>query len=187
MPIQTLSASGVNSIKFMKLLRGYLFAFLSVLIGACASFGNSTVNPGDPESVVISRLGNPTHRYQDRNHRLLEYMTGPWGQQTYIARIGPDGRLVSYEQVLKTEKFAAINIGEATKDDVLKTIGAPSDTSYLPLSGLEVWSYPYKEANVWNSVMHVHFDKRGVVQKMLNGPDRRYDPEPRWPGILRGL
>ncbi|OGB23022.1 MAG: hypothetical protein A3I66_08345 [Burkholderiales bacterium RIFCSPLOWO2_02_FULL_57_36] len=171
----------------MKLLYSSLSVVISLLLAACATFGMSPVKPGDSESTVISKLGTPTHRYLDGNERLLEYMKGPWGQQTYMARFDPDGRLVSYEQVLTVQKFAAIKLGEATKDDVLKTIGAPSDTSYLPLPGLEVWSYPYKEANVWNSVMHVHFDRQGILQRMQGGPDLRFDPDSRWPGVLRRL
>ena len=103
-----------------------------------------------------------------------------------MGRINPNGKVVSFEQVLTTQKFASIKVGEATKMEVLRTIGAPSETSYLPLTDLEVWSYPYKESNVWNSFMHVHFDKSGIVRKMLNGPDPRYDPDSRFPfGMMR--
>lgn len=187
MPIQTLSVIfNLSRDNLMKPVRLVLSATVSILLGACASFWSNPINPGDSESTVISKLGTPTHRYQDGNERLLEYMKGPWGQQTYMARIGPDGRLISYEQVLTVQKFAGIELGKATKNDVLKLIGAPSDTSYLPLSGLEVWSYPYKEANVWNSVMHVHFDKRGIVQRMQGGPDLRFEPDSRW-GLLNRL
>lgn len=171
----------------MQFLRSALLAALLLSVGACASFGQAPVNPGDPESVVISKLGAPTNRYQDGNERLLEYMKGPWGQQTYMARFGPDGRLISYEQVLTNEKFARIKPGQTTKEQVLKTIGAPSDTSFLTLSQMEVWSYPYKDSHTWNSVMHVHFDKAGVVQRLQDGPDRRFDPDSRWPGILQRL
>lgn len=164
-----------------------LLAAVSLSLAACAGLGPHSVLPGETEAKVISKLGMPTHRYRDGNDQLLEYMKGPWGQQTYMARIGPDGRLVSYEQVLTLEKFATIKVGNATKNDVLKTIGAPSDTTYLTLSDLEVWSYPYKEANVWNSVMHVHFDTQGIVQRMQGGPDRRFDPDSRWPGVLMRL
>lgn len=188
MTIQTLSAIlNIPPGKFilMKLLRSLPLAAIALFLAACASLGGqSVVMLGEMESAVISKLGMPTHRYQDGAEQLLEYMMGPWGQQTYMARIGPDGRLISYEQVLTLEKFASIKVGHATKDDVLKAIGAPSDTTYLTLSELEVWSYPYREANVWNSVMHVHFDKRGIVARMQGGPDRRYDPDSRWPGAL---
>src|SRR3569623_944681 len=103
-----------------------------------------------------------------------------------MARIGPDKRLISYEQVLTTQKFATLQIGKSTKQDVLHTVGAPSDTSYLSLSDLEVWSYPYRESNVWNSIMHVHFDRNGIVQKLLNTPDPRFEPDWRMPnGIVR--
>ncbi len=98
-----------------------------------------------------------------------------------MARISADGKLISYEQVLTAQKFASIKIGESTKDDVLRMIGAPSETTYLTLSQLEVWSYPYKESGTWDSMMHVHFDNAGIVRKMLNGPDPRRDPDERFP------
>ncbi|MDB5762603.1 MAG: outer membrane protein assembly factor BamE [Herminiimonas sp.] len=171
----------------MKHLFHAVLAVLLSMLGACAGFGTVPVNAGDTESQVVAKLGKPTHRYQNGTDHLLEYMNGPFGQTTYMARIGPDNRLISYEQVLTTQKFAMLKPGQATKDDVLHTIGAPSDTSYLPLSELEVWSYPYKESNVWNSLMNVHFDKTGIVRRMQNGPDPRHDPDSRFPFGLMGL
>lgn len=155
-------------------------------LAACAALMPAPVNVGDSESEVVAKRGQPTQRYQDGKDHLLEYATGPWGQRTYMARIGPDGRLVSFEQVLTVQKFATVKVGETTKNDVLKTFGRPSDTSYLPLRDLEVWSYPYKESEVWNSLMHVHFDRTGIVRQMLNGPDPRFDPDLKFPfGLMR--
>lgn len=161
-------------------VRLLLIGFLAALQG-CSILIPAQVNVGDTEAQVIAKRGQPTHRYQDGEDHLLEYATGPWGQATYMARISADGRVISFEQVLTSQKFASIRIGEATKDDVLRTVGAPSDTSYLALSDLEVWSYPYKENGVWNSLMHIHFDKSGIVRKVLNGPDPRFDPDNRFP------
>ena len=152
-----------------------------VALGGCASIYTAPPQPGEPEAQIVARLGEPTHRYGDGDHRLLEYMTGPWGQATFMARIGPDGRLISYEQVLDNAHFSRIQPGRSTKQDVLHTIGAPSETSYLSLPQLEVWSYPYRESNAWDSVMHVHFDRTGVVRMMQNGPDRRRTPGMSWP------
>ncbi len=151
------------------------YLLLVTLLSACASFGQPQLAPGTPEADVMSALGAPTHRYRDGEDQLLEYMHGPWGQSTYMARIGPDGRLKSYEEVLATEKFALLKLGQSNKEDVLRTIGAPSDTSYFARTSLEVWSYPYKESGVWNSVMHVHFDNQGIVRQLLNTPDSRFD------------
>lgn len=163
------------------LLLGFLTALCS-----CATLFPEPVNVGDSEAQVIAKRGQPTHRYADGRSHLLEYAQGPWGQATYMARIGPDGKVISFDQVLTSPKFASIKIGEATKDDVLRTVGAPSETSYLSLSDLEVWSYPYKENGVWNSLMHIHFDRSGVVRKMMNAPDPRFDPDERFPfGMFR--
>lgn len=160
-------------------------AFLAT-ISACATLFPGPVHVGDTEAEVITKRGEPTNRYQDGKNRLLEYALGPFGQKTYMARIGPDGKVSSFEQVLTNEKFASIKVGEMKKEDVLRIIGSPSETSYLSLRDLEVWSYPYKESNVWNSIMHVHFDRAGVVRQMLNGPDPRFDPDLKLPfGIMR--
>ena len=63
----------------------------------------------------------------------------------------------------------------ADKDDILRNFGRPAETSAVGYHDYEVWSYRYKEAGVWNSMMHVHFDQQGVVRQMLNGPDPMYD------------
>jgi hypothetical protein len=170
----------------MKLVISGLFAVFLTTLSACSVLMPAPVNVGDSESELIAKRGEPTHRYQDGRDRLLEYALGPWGQRTYMARVDANVKVVSFEQVLTVQKFASIKVGEANKSDVLRTIGAPSDTSYLTLTDLEVWSYPYKESEVWNSLMHVHFDKAGIVRKMLNGPDPRFDPDMRFPfGMLR--
>ena len=143
-------------------------------LSACAT--GPPVHPGQTEAEVIARLGRPTHVYQDGASRLLEYMHGPMGQTTDMARIGTEGRLVSFEQVLTIQKFGTIKPGEADKDQVLRTIGAPSETHFYPASQLEAWSYPFKENGIWDSLMSVFFDKAGIVRKLQNGPDPDYTP-----------
>lgn len=127
--------------------------------------------PGTPLAEVQARLGRPSAIYPAGGDTLLEYATGPAGQFTYMARVGADGRLVSYEQVLTDQKFATLRIGVATKEDVLHTVGHPAETSFLGRPVMEIWSYRYKQAGVWNAMMHVHFDTSGIVRKMESGPD----------------
>ena len=144
---------------------------LALSLGACAGLGAPPPLPGEPRAAVEAKLGRPGAEYPAGADSMLEYATGPFGQYTYMARIGPDGRLKSFEQVLTGEKFATIKIGRDTKADVLRTIGRPAETSYLSWQKLEVWSYRYKESGVWDSMMHVHFDGNGVVHSLMNGPD----------------
>jgi hypothetical protein len=147
---------------------------LLVLVG-CASLGGPPPAIGDSVDTVKLKLGQPTSVYSAGSEQLLEYAQGPMGQVTWMAHIGPDGRLTRFEQVLTGATFATIKVGSATHEDVLRTIGRPAEKSTLPLQGFEVWSYRYKENDVWNSMMHVHFDRNGIVRQMLNGPDPMYD------------
>lgn len=142
-------------------------------LSACATRTPPAV--GDPLATVSAKFGRPTAVYPDPPGQVLEYATGPFGQYTWMARMGPDGRLAAFGQVLTAETFATLRPGAATKEDVLRTIGRPAEKSYLALPDLEVWSYRYKESGVWNSMMHVHFDRAGVVRMMQNGPDPLYE------------
>ena len=144
-------------------------------LAGCASLSGPPLLPGDSIDTVKLKLGVPTASYSAGPEQLLEYATGPMGQSTWMAHIGADGRLTRLEQVLTGEKFATIKVGSATHQDVLRAIGRPAEKSYLALRDFEVWSYRYKEAGVWNSMMHVHFDRAGIVRMMQNGPDPMYE------------
>jgi hypothetical protein len=144
-------------------------------LAGCTGMGRTPPVPGDPLATVVAKFGQPKATYPAESGQVLEYSTGPMGQSTWMARIGADGRLVSFEQVLTGEKFATLKVGAANKDEVLRTVGRPAETSYLPLRDFDVWSYRYKENGVWNSMMHVHFDRQGIVRLMQNGPDPEYE------------
>ena len=163
------------------LIRLTTFAALLVpiMVVGCAGMIRQTPSLGDPVAVVQQKMGAPTAVYRDGGEQVFEYATGPMGQQTFMAHIGADGRLATYEQVLTSEKFATVKIDAATKDDVLRSFGRPAEMSRVAMHDYEVWSYRYKEAGVWNSLMHVHFDRQGVVRQMMNGPDPLYEPRDR--------
>jgi hypothetical protein len=148
-----------------------VLAILALAVAACAHFGEPPPQPGAPLDAVKARLGQRTNVYADGGDTLLEYATGPMGQYTWMARIGADGRLVSYEQVLNGARFATVKPGKDNKDSVLRILGRPTQvTHYASVDG-DVWLYRYKEQDVWNSMMSVEFNRQGVVQAMVNGPD----------------
>ena len=157
----------------MKRLTLLISALLFLTLSGCASIF-TTPAPGTSVQDVIALKGQPDAEYRDGNTRLLEWSVGPWAQYAYMARIGPDGKLISYEQVLTRQKFGTIQIGKSTKNDVLKTVGHPTESDYLPLIGMEVWSYRYKEEGIWNSMMYIYFDSQGIVRRMENGLDPMY-------------
>lgn len=167
------------------LTRIFSSIFLLALLAGCAGYGVAPLPVGTSESAVLARLGHPTARYREGNDTILAYVHGPWGQQTHMARLDGNGNLISYEQVLTSQQFSTVVTGQATKESILHRFSIPAETSYLSLSGLEVWTYRYKENGVWDSMMHVHFDKNGIVRKMLNGPDTWLEREDHLPRLLK--
>ena len=155
----------------MSVPRKFLMAVIAVALTACGVFAPPSVAPGESEASIVSRMGKPTGIYQDGPNRLLEYRTNPGGQNTWMFRLDPSGRALGMEQVLTVEKFASIRIDQDSKEDVLRKVGGPYETSYLRLPDLQVWTYMYLENGVWDSLMHIHFDRNGTVRKMMNAPD----------------
>jgi len=149
---------------------------LLALLTGCATLFPPPVHVGDTEAEVIAKRGQPTNRYEDGNIRVLEYALGPGAQLTYMVRMGPDGKVLSFEQVLTPEKFATVQLGKTTRHDILVTFGRPDETSYLRLKDYEVWTYAYTGVGAWNSLMHIHFDRAGIVQLMVRDWDPRFYP-----------
>ncbi|HEX8785754.1 MAG TPA: outer membrane protein assembly factor BamE [Telluria sp.] len=149
---------------------------LSMLLGACATLNRHPPPPGAPLSAVLQGLGKPDAIYREPDGgEDLEYRGQPMGQFQYMARMSPDGHLIVYEQVLTNANFAKVKVGTTTKDEILRMFGRPAEVSRVYTHDYEVWSYRYRESGVWNSMMSVNFDRDGVVQQMLNGPDPMYD------------
>jgi len=157
-------------------LRTAGMALAALALSACTQLVRQPPPAGAPLAQVTAQLGQPSAVYPEPDGgQVLEYRGQPMGQFQYMARIGPDGRLVAYDQVLTSEGFAQVKVDRWTKDDILRHFGRPAEVSRVYFHGYEVWSYRYKEAGVWNSMMSVHFDAQGVVRQMLNGPDPMYD------------
>jgi len=117
----------------------------------------------------------PTAIYPDGAGQVREHATGPYGQETWMVRLGADGKQLSAEQVLNDARFATVRVGATGKQDMLRTFGRPAETSRVAQQDFEVWSYRYKQGGVWPALMHVHFDRDGIVRMMMNGPDPMYD------------
>lgn len=152
---------------------GVCFPLISaaLLLSACGVLQNPSVQPGETEQQVISRLGKPTGSYQDGNDRLLEYRTNPGGQATWMVRLDGNGRVKGMEQVLTDQKFASIKPDVDDKESVLRKVGAPYERSYLALPQQDVWTYMYQEQGVWDNLMHIHFGRDGRVKMLMNAPD----------------
>ena len=149
-------------------------AMAVLLLSGCAS--TAIPEQGISETDLIAMRGKPAFTSQNGDVKTLEWTAANSNQYTYMAKIGPDGKMFSYEQVLTVERFSTLKPGVSTKDDVIKTVGHPNlfESEYLRLSDSEVWTYRYKESGVWDSMMHIHFDHNGVITRLENGLDPLY-------------
>ena len=154
---------------------GVIVTALALSLSACSTFSR-TPPAGTPLADVTAKLGKPDAIYPDpAGGQVLEYRGQPMGQFQHMARIGADGRLVSYEQVLTSDNFAKVQPARWTKDDVLRNFGRPAEVSRDRVNDGEVWSYRYKQDGIWNSFMNIYFNVRGEVRRTENTADPLLD------------
>jgi hypothetical protein len=149
---------------------------LILALSACAPLVRRAPATGSTLAEVTARLGQPNAVYPAPDGgQVLEYRGQPMGQFQHMARMGADGRLLSYEQALTSENFAAVQVGQWNKDDILRHFGRPAEVSRERKNDDEVWSYRYKEKGVWDSMMNITYTKQGIVRRMDNTPDQLLD------------
>jgi hypothetical protein len=150
-------------------------ALLSLLLAACST--PLSVSPGTSETQVSAHFGRPDAEYRltDGEGSRFEYDRGPIGRVTYMVDFGPDGRAVKAWQALTAEHFARIRIGVDTADSIRREFGRP-DRIVPSQHGPDYarWDYPFFEDGVWNSIMSITFDGRGIARYVEDGPDPRY-------------
>ena len=128
-------------------------ALFSLLLAACAGIGTGGLLPGHSGvDDVIRALGQPALEWREADgSRRLAFPRGPMGVHTYMARVGPDGRLRDIDNVLEPAVFARVTAG-MSEDDVLRTLGPPVPgwTIYFPARDERVWEWRY--CDEWNQL-----------------------------------
>jgi hypothetical protein len=152
--------------------RAGLAVAVAALVG-CAT--PSAVSVGSSRAQVIERLGPPDARHSlDGGGERLEYAHDPLQQTAWMLDLDAAGRVTAVRQVRTLENFARLRMGVDGTALVRREYGAPWRIERYPLSGLTAWMYPYLENGTWKSMVAVHFDDRGIVQRVENGPDPRF-------------
>ena len=136
-----------------------------VLLGGCSNprslvAGQSTIDD------VRARAGKPTDTRVDRNgDQLWEYASGPEGRETYLVRIGADGKVKEVTQLLTDDQLAKVVPGKMTKADVRNLLGRPLDET-IYLSGL-TWSWRYARNGVQPGYLVVTFNPDDTVKDTI--------------------
>ena len=164
---------------FSAWVRG-LLVLSALLVSGCAGYGGSNLKPGVstlPE--VLASMGEPALAWKNPDgSEQLAYPRGAAGTQTFMAYVGPDGKLQRIEKVLDIEHFSRIRAG-MSKDQVLRVLG-PSGaewTEFYSRRNELAWSWLF--CNDWSvqEFFDAMFDATtGIVRSTgqrphLVGPD----------------
>jgi hypothetical protein len=140
-------------------------AALAVVVAGCAGV-QSLVPQQSTVMEVRDRMGNPTDiRFAPNGDELWEFARGPMGTETWLVRIGQDGKVTETVQLLTEERFSRIVPLKTTKPGVRDLLGRPSDQSFF--GGEAVWGWRMRVSPQlgW---FYVRFTRDGVVkEKML--------------------
>jgi hypothetical protein len=177
-PVSTEGCSDMNT-SFSAGLHGLLLAG-ALFFSGCAGYGGSDLAPGTSTLPdIIASMGEPALRWTNPDgSEQLAYPRGPAGTQTFMAQVGPDGRLQRIEKVLDAEHFSRIRPGMG-KDGVLRVLGPPGPewTEFYSRRDELAWSWLF--CNDWSrqEFFDVMFDATaGTVRSTaqhprLMGPD----------------
>lgn len=149
-----------------------------VLLGGCASYDGRGLNSGASPDEVQRVMGPPTAVHKLDQGEAWEYVRGPGGFHTYMARM-VDGRLQRIDQVLSAQFFDQVRPG-MERAEVRRTLGTPYATTDFRRRDEEVWDYRFYNST-FDYVMrfHVVMDKpSGKVKSTLYTTEYPPDPGP---------
>lgn len=153
-------------------MKRWLVILAFPFLAACAAYSGSGLRPGEAGlDDVLRVMGQPAMRWQDQDGSLqLSYPRGPLGFHSYMALIGPDGKLQGIDNVMDPKAFAHIRAG-MIKDQVLRILGPsePSRTVYFKARDELVWEW--RHCDEWNDAARfdVLFDgSKGTVRSTMS-------------------
>jgi hypothetical protein len=137
---------------------------LVLVLAACAGYDGAGLKPGvSNESDVHRSMGEPALVLANPDgSRQLAYPRGPLGLQTYMVRVGADGRVQQVQNVLDEDHFHRVQAG-LTRDDILRLIGPPSESMQFPRMQQVAWDYRFQDTWGYTAIFSVIFDANGIV------------------------
>src|SRR2546425_11062062 len=124
-------------------MKTIIAAVCVVLLAGCASYAGRGLEPGRSSAAEVEAVMGPAaaKRPGPDGETVLWFPRMPYGDGTYAARVGADGRLVAIEQRLTEENIARIERGRTTADQVLDLVGPPYRADQFARMEREIWTY----------------------------------------------
>jgi hypothetical protein len=151
----------------MKLILALAAALAAV---ACASFDGRGLVPGRSSAAEVDALMGPAAetRRQSSGETWLYYPRQPAGRKMFVARIGPDDRLIALEQRLTDENVAKLEADRTRGEEVRELLGPPYLVTGFPRMSRDVWEYHFHHFGDPGIPMalYVQFSPDGVVREI---------------------
>jgi SmpA / OmlA family len=120
---------------------------------------------------VVKMMGKAEMIWDEADgSRTMEYPRGPAGLQTYMVKIGADGKYISMLNVLTEANFAKLKPG-MKPDEVRRIIGKPATVVPMKLQNEDVWSWKYSATQPSVRMFNAHFEPGGGPLKSTSFSD----------------
>jgi hypothetical protein len=159
--------------------------FLFLALAACASNDGRGLVPGQSrEQDVQAVMGKPAEVQALANGETVYwYPQLPWGHVSYAARLGPDGRLLAFEQRLTEENTSKIVRGQTTAKEVHDLLGPAWQPQRFGNLERDVWTYPMRvPGHALPKWYVVQFSYDGVAREIYLFDDPQFVPMDRGGG-----
>lgn len=144
---------------------------LLALAAAVATAGCATYKDLQPaqstRADVEAALGQPAEvRARNDGETWLYYPQQPYGRKVRVARVAPDGKLISVEQRLSEEYIAKLIPNQSTRDDVLALFGRPYEHLNVPRMERDMWTWYMRQYATLPATLNVQISPDGVVREI---------------------
>jgi SmpA / OmlA family len=160
------------------LIRRYLVLLAIALVGflsACDSEKIVELTPGEAtEAEVRQKFGTPDDVWEEDNGvRVLEFSRQPEGTRNWHVRIGADGKLIAFKNILTVANIDKVQAG-MSELQVRRLIGKPGKVQPFELQKQTAWEYRYADASAQTGMFTVTFNADKKVASFAKGDDPKY-------------
>ena len=149
-------------------MKANLFSWLlAAALAGCVGYDGRGLVPGQSTGADVEAvMGEPAAVGGAPNgETVLWYPRMPYGNGSFAARIGPDGKLLSIEQRLTEQNIANILPGRSTTEEVLDLVGPPYRMDQFPRMDREIWTYKM-QVFPFPKALFVQFSPDGVAREV---------------------
>jgi hypothetical protein len=146
-------------------------SWVVLVAGLLAAAGCATYQDLQPaqstRADVEAALGQPAEvRPRSDGETWLYYPKQPFARKVLVARVAPDGRLITVEQRLSEEYIAKLIPNQSSREDVLALFGQPYERLNVPRMERDMWTWHMRQYATLPATLNVQMSPDGVVREV---------------------